>query len=47
VDEATFDEGTLVSRDEAGEVGGEAAGRNLREKLPKALNEANRAVVIK
>jgi hypothetical protein len=47
VDEATFDESTLVSRDEVGEVGGEAVGRSLGEKLPKAMNEADRTIVRK
>jgi hypothetical protein len=47
VDEASFDEGTLVGRDEVGEVVGEAVGRSLGEKLPKAMNEANRVVVRK
>jgi hypothetical protein len=47
MDETTFDEGTLVSRDEVGEVRGEAICRSLGEKLPKAMNEANWAVVRK
>jgi hypothetical protein len=47
VDETTFDEGTLVSRDEVGEVRGEAVSRSLGENLTKAMNEANGAVVRK
>jgi hypothetical protein len=45
--ETTFDEGTFVSRDEVGEVRGEAVGRSLGEKIPKAVKEANRVVVRK
>jgi hypothetical protein len=47
VDETNFYEGTLVSRDEVGEVKGEVVCRSLGEKLPKAMNEANGAVVRK
>jgi hypothetical protein len=47
VDETTFDEGTLVSRDEVGEVRDEVICRSLGENLIKAMNEANGAVVRK
>jgi hypothetical protein len=47
MDATTFDEGTFVSRDEVGEVWSKAVGHSLGEKLPKAMNEANWAVVRK
>jgi hypothetical protein len=37
----TFDEGTLVSRDEVGEVGVKRLAAALEKKLPEAKNEAN------
>jgi hypothetical protein len=40
-------QGTLVSRDEVGEVRGGAVCRSLGENLTKAMNEANGAVVRK
>jgi hypothetical protein len=47
MDETTFDEGTLVSRDEVGEVRDEAVCHSLGENLTKAMNEANGAIVRK